>query len=89
MAQIPTTSLVCNGRKVWNAAMPDFFRTLTTDEANSLQWEEITHIEHIVQKIDASLTWKDCRVEFASLSILDIKKNCIVTLYQAPYIWLC
>ena len=47
--------------------MPDFFLTLTTDEASSLQWEEITYIEHIVQKIDASLTWKDCLVECASL----------------------
>ena len=55
--------------------MPDFFLTFIADEASSLQWEEITHIEHIVQKIDASLTWKDCHVECASMFHARLQKN--------------
>ena len=54
--------------------MLDFFLTLTVDEASSLRWKEITHMEHMVQKIDASLTWKDCPVECAILFYARLKK---------------
>ena len=64
MAQIPTTKPACNGKKF---GMPDYFLILTVDEANSLRWEDITHFEHRVQKIEASLTWKDYLVECAFL----------------------
>jgi hypothetical protein len=69
--------------------MPDFFLILITDEASSLQWEEITHIEHIVQKIDASLIWKDCRVECVSLFHARLQKNLHSYILSGPHILGC
>ena len=54
--------------------MSDLFFTLTTDEASSLRWEDVADIEQIVQKIDKSITWKDCHVEYASLFHSHVQK---------------
>ena len=61
-----------------------FFLTLTANEASSLRWVEITHIEYMVQKIDPSLTWNDCPVKCASYSMVDLIFFCIFTFYQDP-----
>ena len=67
--------------------MHDFFLTLTADEASSLRWEEITHIKHIVQKIDASLIWMDCPVECATLFHVRLKKKLHSYILSGPRIF--
>ena len=64
--------------------MLDFFLTLTATEASSLRWEEITHIEHLVQKIDASLYEKTTMWNVRLYSMFDFKKICIVTFHEDP-----
>jgi hypothetical protein len=47
--------------------MPHSLKTFTSDEMSSLKWAKIDQLKKLIKNIDINMTWKDCRVECASL----------------------
>ncbi len=69
MAQSSIIRFTLHCGTFWNAT---FFKTLTTDETTSLQWEETIHIERIAKQIHLLLNLKNCPIE---CTILFIRKS--------------